>query len=311
MNDSVMSDVPEKKLIAAFTEAWGEAAPALLGDSSSLGLLSLREVKGEDLASALAVAVTWSAGFTSACAGALPGVVVYLFKGEDCEEIERRAQEQAAPPADGRARPGSRALVAAALAATGTRLGAGAAEFGTVEFLDLSAGEGELAAVVGDSVWFATCSLTLGAGRATQALVLYAPHGSVGANTTRAQASSAARQAAFSSAATRGSSTLPQSAATPPAVGNHTAARHPAPRNIDRLLDVEMEIVVRFGLTHLPLRELVRLGSGSMIELNRAVDEPVELLVNGRHLARGSVVVVDGYYGVRITEIGEAEERPI
>jgi flagellar motor switch protein FliN len=305
-----MSDAPEKKLIAAFTEAWGEAAPALLGDSSSLGLLSLREVQGEDLASALAVAVTWSAGFTSAGAGALPGVVVCLFKSEDCEEIERRAQ-QAAPPADGKARPGSRALVAAALAATSVRLGAGAGGFGAVEELDLSADEGKLASVLGDAACFATCSLTLGAGRATQALVLYAPHGSLGANTPQAQAPSAARSAAFSSAASHSNSTLPPATTAPPAGGVDAAARRTAPHNIDRLLDVEMEIVVRFGLTHLPLRELVRLGSGSMIELNRAVDEPVELLVNGRHLARGSVVVVDGYYGVRITEIGEAEERPI
>jgi len=43
--------------------------------------------------------------------------------------------------------------------------------------------------------------------------------------------------------------------------------------------------------------------------LNRAVDEPVDLLVNGRQLARGEVVVVDGYYGVRITEIGPPAER--
>jgi flagellar motor switch protein FliN/FliY len=45
------------------------------------------------------------------------------------------------------------------------------------------------------------------------------------------------------------------------------------------------------------------MGAGSMIELNRAVEEPVELLVNGRLLARGEVVVIDGYYGVRITEV--------
>jgi flagellar motor switch protein FliN/FliY len=51
------------------------------------------------------------------------------------------------------------------------------------------------------------------------------------------------------------------------------------------------------------------MGTGSMIELNRTVDEPVELLVNGRPLARGEVVVIDGYYGVRITEITSQDER--
>ena len=73
--------------------------------------------------------------------------------------------------------------------------------------------------------------------------------------------------------------------------------------NIDRLLDVEMEVTVRFGSTELPLSEIVHFGSGSMIELNRTVDEPVELLVNNFPFARGEVVVVDGYYGVKITDI--------
>lgn len=79
--------------------------------------------------------------------------------------------------------------------------------------------------------------------------------------------------------------------------------------NINRLLDVEMNVVVRFGNTEIPLREVVRFGVGSMIELNRTVDEPVELLINNYPFARGEVVVVDGYYGVRVTEIGSTEER--
>lgn len=79
--------------------------------------------------------------------------------------------------------------------------------------------------------------------------------------------------------------------------------------NIDRLLDVEMNVTVRFGTAEVPLREVVRYGVGSMIELNRSVDEPVELLVNNYPFARGEVVVVDGYYGVKVTEIGSQEDR--
>lgn len=82
-----------------------------------------------------------------------------------------------------------------------------------------------------------------------------------------------------------------------------------AVNNIDLLLDVEMDVTVRFGLTEMPLGEIVRIGIGSMIELNRTIDEPVELLVNGSPFALGEVVVVDGYYGVRIVDIGTAEER--
>lgn len=78
---------------------------------------------------------------------------------------------------------------------------------------------------------------------------------------------------------------------------------------IQRLLDVEMDIVVRFGEKNVQLRDIVRYGIGTLIELDRTVDDPVELLVNGFPLARGEVVVVDGYYGVRITDIGTPEER--
>lgn len=79
--------------------------------------------------------------------------------------------------------------------------------------------------------------------------------------------------------------------------------------NIERLLDVEMNVVVRFGEKCVPLRDVVRYRVGAMIELDRTVDEPVELLVNKHQFARGEVVVIDGYYGVRITEIGTPEER--
>ncbi len=76
-----------------------------------------------------------------------------------------------------------------------------------------------------------------------------------------------------------------------------------------RLRDVEMDVTVRFGLTEMPLREVAALGSGSMLELNRTIDEPVELLVNDCPFARGEVVVVDGYYSVRITEVSPAERH--
>src|ERR1700755_3088044 len=74
-------------------------------------------------------------------------------------------------------------------------------------------------------------------------------------------------------------------------------------KNINRLLDVEMNITVRFGSTRVPLRDVANFGVGSMIELDRNVDEPVELLVNNAPFAEGEVVVVDGYYGVRVTKL--------
>lgn len=79
--------------------------------------------------------------------------------------------------------------------------------------------------------------------------------------------------------------------------------------NLAALLDVQLPVSIRFGETEMLLEDVIKLGVGSVIELNSAVDDPVELVVNGRCFARGEVVTVDGFYGVRITEITSVGER--
>lgn len=79
--------------------------------------------------------------------------------------------------------------------------------------------------------------------------------------------------------------------------------------NLAALLHVQLPVSIRFGETEMLLEEVVKLGVGSVIELNSAVDDPVELVVNGKCFARGEVVTVDGFYGVRITEITSVGER--
>ena len=79
--------------------------------------------------------------------------------------------------------------------------------------------------------------------------------------------------------------------------------------NLSVLMDVQLPVAIRFGETEMILEEIVKLGVGSVIELNSGIDQPVELVVNNRTLARGEVVTVDGFYGVRITEITNAGER--
>jgi flagellar motor switch protein FliN/FliY len=68
-------------------------------------------------------------------------------------------------------------------------------------------------------------------------------------------------------------------------------------------MDVELNVSLRFGQRQLPLREVLDLASGSVIELDRMADEPVELYLDGKLIARGEAVVVDGNYGLRVTEI--------
>jgi len=80
-------------------------------------------------------------------------------------------------------------------------------------------------------------------------------------------------------------------------------------RTLDLLYDVELPVSISFGRANLALKEVLKLTSGSIVELNRAVSEPVEVIVNNCVIARGEVVVVEGNYGVRIHQIVSRSER--
>jgi flagellar motor switch protein FliN/FliY len=75
--------------------------------------------------------------------------------------------------------------------------------------------------------------------------------------------------------------------------------------NMDLVMDVELNVTLRFGKRQLTLREVMELTSGSVVELDRQVDEPVELLLNGAVIAKGEAVVIDGNYGLRVTEVSQ------
>jgi len=79
--------------------------------------------------------------------------------------------------------------------------------------------------------------------------------------------------------------------------------------NIDLLLDVKMPVAIELGRTELPISEILSLGPGSVVELDKLAGEPVDLLVNGKIIARGEVVVVDENFGVRITMLMSPQER--
>ena len=86
------------------------------------------------------------------------------------------------------------------------------------------------------------------------------------------------------------------------------AAVGPNKGAIGLLMEMEMPLVVRFGTTRMALADILALSAGSVVEFRRAPDEPVDLIVNGRVVARAQVVVVQGNYGVKITEIVSQRE---
>jgi flagellar motor switch protein FliN len=79
--------------------------------------------------------------------------------------------------------------------------------------------------------------------------------------------------------------------------------RFTEPENIGLLMHVPMNLTVELGSCKLSVAEILKLGTGSVVELDRAVNHPVDLLVNDRPIARGEIVAIDESFGLRITEL--------
>lgn len=75
------------------------------------------------------------------------------------------------------------------------------------------------------------------------------------------------------------------------------------PPNLDIVLDVPVKLTVELGSCLMPMREVLQLGVGSVVQLDKVADEPVQITVNNKLVARGEVVVIESCYGIKITEI--------
>ncbi len=100
-------------------------------------------------------------------------------------------------------------------------------------------------------------------------------------------------------------------AAAPPSAASTGALTHAAIRegNLELLWDVTLSLTLRFGQRELLLKEILELSPGAVLELDRQVDEPVDLLLDRRVIARGEVVIIDGNYGLRVTEVASPAEK--
>jgi flagellar motor switch protein FliN/FliY len=75
------------------------------------------------------------------------------------------------------------------------------------------------------------------------------------------------------------------------------------PANLDLLLEVPVKLAVELGSCQMPMREVLQLNAGSVVQLDKVADAPVDLLVNQKLIARGEVVVVEDRFGIKITEL--------
>jgi flagellar motor switch protein FliN/FliY len=160
---------------------------------------------------------------------------------------------------------------------------------------------GDAPAVMGEidlEVWKCTVSLP---DAAQENFVMVTPRGFGVAEEEKPAAGGISLEAPVEAAVTAGRPTAPAAAAAPEYDYEGT--------NIDLLLDVELPITVRIGTTEMRLIDIMRLGLGSIIELEKLVDDPVEVLVNEKLVARGEVVVCDSNFAVRITEVQSKAER--
>jgi flagellar motor switch protein FliN len=90
---------------------------------------------------------------------------------------------------------------------------------------------------------------------------------------------------------------------------NQTGGPRKIELNMDSLLDISVEVSVEIGRTKMPIGQLLSLSKGSIIELNKIAGESVDILVNGKLLGKGEIVVVNERLGVRIVEIATPKER--
>ena len=73
--------------------------------------------------------------------------------------------------------------------------------------------------------------------------------------------------------------------------------------NIDLIMDVPLEVTVELGRTHKSISDILEFAPGTIVELNKIAGEPIDVLVNGKYVAKGEVVVIEESFGVRITEV--------
>lgn len=125
--------------------------------------------------------------------------------------------------------------------------------------------------------------------------------------TSQTAATSGSADAAVDQIMSKGETPVPE--AHPVEFPQVARSRASAAMPLERFAEVSIEISVEIGRVTMPIGELLKLGEGAVVELNRAVSEPVDVMAQGVRIASGEVVVVDDRFAVRITEIVNADDK--
>ncbi|MCX6148100.1 MAG: flagellar motor switch protein FliN [Candidatus Kapabacteria bacterium] len=90
--------------------------------------------------------------------------------------------------------------------------------------------------------------------------------------------------------------------------GNNTIYS-PLDPKLELLYDLQLPVSIELGRTNMLIRDILRLGRGSVVEFDKLVSEPVDVLINGKKVAEGEVVVIDKHFGIRVTTLVDPSER--
>jgi flagellar motor switch protein FliN/FliY len=93
------------------------------------------------------------------------------------------------------------------------------------------------------------------------------------------------------------------------ATASEQAPRRQVGRTLEFILDVALQVTVEVGRTRMTIQDLLQLGQGSVIELEKLAGEPLDIYINGKAVARGEAVIVNDKFGVRLTDIVSPEDR--
>lgn len=91
--------------------------------------------------------------------------------------------------------------------------------------------------------------------------------------------------------------------------GSESTIYSPLDPKLELLYDLQLPVSIELGRTNMLIREILRLGRGSVIEFDKLVSEPVDVLINGKKVAEGEVVVIDKHFGIRVTTLVDPADR--
>jgi flagellar motor switch protein FliN/FliY len=92
-------------------------------------------------------------------------------------------------------------------------------------------------------------------------------------------------------------------------VAEAARAAQPSPQNLEFVLDVALQVTVEVGRARMTIQDLLQLGQGSVVELQKLAGEPLDIFINGKQVAKGEAVIVNEKFGVRLTDIISPEDR--